>query len=328
VEDDMTWEPLAAPTSAGSIDCILATIQSFLARISMQRYGHTVSLWLFFAACGVTELCISFLICTPLERLWPLTNWPKRNPIAADVTYVFFVRIVLFPLIAYFEYNWLRTILNGFLRSHGITPLSLPTLLPFFASVPAIVFILNFAILDLADYWRHRLSHRYGWWYGIHSLHHAEDQLTFWSDDRSHILEDAITYIWLITVGLTIGVPSLQFPFLILCFRLLGSMSHANTRVNYGWLGDHIFISPRFHRTHHALRAAGRRSCNFGTALSLWDTLFGTAKFHDNTVETGDAGAEPAMVTGSWGAQQAAGFRRMVRLARRRKKVPAIRTSS
>lgn len=281
---------------------------------------QAASLWVFFAACGLTELAISFLICTPLERFWPLTRWPNRNPIAADVIYALFVRIVLFPLVAYFEFNWLRQIFDGFLRAHSIPPPSIPG--------PSVaVFIANFAILDLTDYWRHRVSHRIGWWYGIHSLHHAEEQLTFWSDDRSHVLEDAITYAWLITMGLAIGVPSMQFPFLILCFRLLGSISHANTRVGYGWLGEHIFISPQFHRTHHALRAAGRRSCNFGTALSLWDICFGTAKFRDYTVETGDAGAEPALVNGSWGAQQLAGFRRMVRLARRRKKVPAMRTA-
>ena len=324
----MMWTAHISLLSATSIDCVVGSIQSFLIRIGLQRHDHAASLWLFFAGCGVAELCISFLICTPLERFWPLTSWPKRNPIAADVTYAFFVRIVLFPLIAYFEYNWLHNCLNAFLLAHSITPLSLPTLVPFLATWPAVVFLINFATLDLADYWRHRLSHRYGWWYGIHSLHHAEDQLTFWSDDRSHLLEDAITYIWLITMGLAIGVPSLQFPFLILCFRLLGSMSHSNTRISYSWLGDHVFVSPRFHRTHHALRAAGRRSCNFGTALSLWDILFYTAKFHDNTVETGDAGAEPAMVTGSWGEQQAAGFRRMIRLARRRRKVSATGTAS
>lgn len=152
--------------------------------------------------------------------------------------------------------------------------------------------------------------------------------MTFWSDERSHVLEDAITYLWLIAVGLLIGVPSFQFPFVILGFRFVGSLAHSNTRISYGWLGDHIFISPRFHRTHHALKAAGRRSCNFGTALSWWDILFGTAKFQDNTVETGDAGAEPAMVTGSWAAQQAAGFRRMARLARRGRKAHAPRATS
>ena len=326
VEDDMMWALHTSPAMGMGVDCILGSIQSFLAKLSFGHYDRAASLWIFFAACGLAELCISFLICTPLERFRPLTSWPKRNSIAADVAYAFFVRIVLFPLVAFFEYDWLRLTLDGFLRAHAITTPSLFGALPLLASWPAVAFILNFAVLDLADYWRHRLSHRVGWWYGIHSLHHAEEQMTFWSDDRSHVLEDAITYVWLIAVGLAIGIPSTQFPFLILCFRLLGSMAHANTRVSYGWLGNHIFISPQFHRTHHALRAAGRRSSNFGTALSVWDILFSTARFEDNTVETGDAGAEQALVKGSWGAQQAAGFRRMLRLARRGSKVPAIRT--
>jgi sterol desaturase/sphingolipid hydroxylase (fatty acid hydroxylase superfamily) len=290
--------------------------------------GHTVALWLFFAGCGVLELCISILICTLIERFWPLTHWPRRNPIAADVTYAFFVRIVLFPLVAYFEFSWLQQQFAGFLRAHSIAPLSVTMLFPALASWPALVFFANFAILDLSDYWRHRFSHRYGWWYGVHSVHHAEDQMTFWSDERSHILEDTITYVWLIAVGLAIGVSAFQFPFLILCFRLVGSMAHANTSISYGWLGDRILIAPRFHRTHHALKAAGRRSCNFGTALSWWDQIFGTAKFQDHTVETGDAGAEPAMFKGSWAEQQAAGFRRMVRLARRGRKAHAARAIS
>lgn len=324
----MTWGPCVDLWTALSVDCILGFIHSFLTRLGLQQNAHVVSLWLFFATCGITQLLLSFLICTPLERIRPLTYWTKRNSITADVAYALFVRIVLFPLVAYFEFAWLQQRLNEFLLAHSLPRPSLAGLLPWLAGWPAALFVMNFIVLDCADYWRHRLSHRYGWWYGIHSLHHAEDQMTFWSDERSHVLEDAITYVWLIAAGLAIGVPSMQFPFLILCFRFIGSMAHLNTRVSYGWLGNHIFVSPRFHRTHHALRAAGRRSCNFGTALSWWDILFGTAKFRDNTVETGDAGAEPAMVSGSWGEQQAAGFRRMVRLARRSKKAPAVGTAS
>jgi sterol desaturase/sphingolipid hydroxylase (fatty acid hydroxylase superfamily) len=324
----MCWASHAGPSGAVIIDSAINFIQSCLATSGLTQQSHTLALWLFFAACGVLELCISILICTPIEQMWPLTSWPERNPIAADVSYAFFVRIVLFPLVAFFEFSWLRQQLDGFLSAHAITQPSLTTLIPALASLPALVFFANFAILDCADYWKHRLSHRYGWWYGIHSVHHAEDQLTFWSDERSHILEDTITYLWLIAVGLAIGISSFQFPFLILGLRFVASMAHSNTRISYGWLGDHIFISPRFHRTHHALKAAGRRSCNFGTALSWWDQIFGTAKFNDSTIETGDAGAEPAMVTGSWAAQQAAGFRRMVRLARRAKKSSAAKVAS
>ena len=324
----MSWISHAGATGTTLIDCAVTLIQSFLSGIGVAQHTHTVAIWLFFAGCGVLQLCLSFLICTPIEQFWPLAGWPRRNPIAADVAYAFFVRLVLFPLVAFVEYSFLRQQLDRFFLAHSITTPSLIVLVPALASWPLLVFFINFAILDLSDYWRHRLSHRYGWWYGVHSVHHAENQMTFWSDERSHVLEDTITYVWLIVVGLLIGVPSFQFPFIILGFRFVGSMAHSNTRISYGWLGDRIFISPRFHRTHHALKAAGRRSCNFGTALSWWDVLFGTAKFHDNTVETGDAGAEPAMVTGSWGEQQAAGFRRMIRLARRTGKAHAPRVTS
>ena len=323
----MFWASHAVPTGAATIDWALYFIQPLVARFGLVHQGHVLALWLFFAACGVLELCIGILICTPVEHFWPLTSWPERNPIAADVAYALFVRVVLFPLVTYFEFSWLRQQLDGFLAAHGFIVPSLALLIPGLASWPVVGFLVNFAILDCADYWKHRLSHRYGWWYGVHSVHHAEEQLTFWSDERSHVLEDAITYVWLIVVGLAIGVPSFQFPFLILCMRLVGSLAHSNTRISYGWLGDRVFVSPRFHRTHHALKAAGRRSTNFGTALSWWDQIFGTAKFHDHTIETGDAGAERAMVTGSWGEQQAAGLRRMVRLARRGRKTPTPRTT-
>lgn len=310
------------------LQCALNSIQSMLSAHAVTKYNHPIALWILFAACGVTELCISFTFCTPIECIRPLTRWEKRNPIAPDILYAFFVRTVLFPLIAFFEYDWLHRHIAGTLSDLGFAQPSFAALVPALQTWPVITFALNFVILDLADYWRHRLSHRLGWWYGVHSLHHAEDQMTFWSDDRSHILEDAITYVWLIAVGLAIGVPSLQFPFLILTFRLLGSVSHANTTIGYGWLGNHILVSPRFHRTHHALKAAGRRSCNYGTALSLWDVAFGTARFNDDTVETGDAGAEPALVHGSWVEQQRAGFRRMMRLARRKRSSVTTRSAA
>ncbi len=201
---------------------------------------------------------------------------------------------------AFFEYSWLRQRVDGFFLAHSIPPPSLTTLVSASALWPLSAFFMNFAILDLSDYWRHRLSHTYGWWYGVHSVHHAEDQMTFWSDERSHVLEDTITYIWLIMVGLLIGVPSFSSHLSFSDSDLWGAW-RIPTRASAmdGWRPRLYIakISPNASR----IEAAGRRSCNFGTALSWWDILFGTAKFHDTTVETGDAGAEAAMVTGSWG---------------------------
>jgi sterol desaturase/sphingolipid hydroxylase (fatty acid hydroxylase superfamily) len=100
----------------------------------------------------------------------------------------------------------------------------------------------------------------------------------------------------------------------VLVLRFIESLSHANVRLSFGWLGDRLVVSPRFHRLHHAIRAAGRRSCNYGSVLPWWDMLFGTADFSDEYASTGDPSAEEAMATGNYLAQQWAGLRRLAGL--------------
>jgi sterol desaturase/sphingolipid hydroxylase (fatty acid hydroxylase superfamily) len=165
--------------------------------------------------------------------------------------------------------------------------------------------------LDCADYWRHRVSHMIGWWWALHSVHHAQRQMTFWSDDRNHLLDDTIAFLWFGVIALAIGVPPLQFPLLVLVLRFVESLSHANARVSFGWLGERLLVSPRFHRAHHGVLAHGRRSCNYGAVLPWWDVLFGTADFSSEYVPTGDPTAEEALATGSWFAQQRSGLRRL-----------------
>ena len=174
-------------------------------------------------------------------------------------------------------------------------------------------------ILDLSEYWRHRLSHMFRWWWALHSLHHAQRQMTFWSDDRNHLLDDLIAFVWFGVIALAIGVPPLQFPLLVLLLRFLESLSHANVRLSFGWLGERFLISPRFHRAHHGVLAAGQRSCNYGAVLPWWDMMFGTADFSREYVRTGDPSGEEALASGTYWQQQWAGLRRFGRTFRRRR---------
>ena len=138
--------------------------------------------------------------------------------------------------------------------------------------------------------------------------------MTFWSDDRNHVLDETMSLLWFGIVALAIGVPPLQFPLLVLVLRFVESLSHANARLSFGAVGERLLISPRFHRAHHGVLAAGQRSCNYGAVLPWWDMLFGTADFSRDHVRTGDPSGEEAMATGSWTAQQRAGLRRMTRV--------------
>jgi sterol desaturase/sphingolipid hydroxylase (fatty acid hydroxylase superfamily) len=195
------------------------------------------------------------------------------------------------------------------MADHGWVPPMLETLFPALLGHPVLTFLCYAAILDCADYWRHRLSHRFRWWWALHALHHAQRQMTFWSDDRNHLLDDLIAFLLFGVVALAIGVPPLQFPVLVLLLRFVESLSHANARISFGWLGDRLLVSPRFHRAHHGVLAAGQRSCNYGAVLPWWDMLFGTADFARAYAPTGVPGAETALHSGTYLRQQWAGLR-------------------
>ena len=268
--------------------------------------------WALFAVYGVAQVALMFAICMPLERWRPIEHWPNQKAVVVDVIYTLISRVGLLPLVTFVLFYKLQENLNGFLTDHGWVPPTLERLLPFLLGHQILTFVLYAIILDFTDYWRHRLSHVFDWWYSLHALHHAQRQMTFWSDNRNHLLDDLFAFIWFTAIALLIGIPPMQFPLIILLLRLLESMSHANARVHFGWLGERLLISPRFHRAHHGVLAAGQRSCNYGAIFPFWDILFRTADFSRAYVETGDPTASTAMVSGSWAAQQVAGLRRLV----------------
>jgi sterol desaturase/sphingolipid hydroxylase (fatty acid hydroxylase superfamily) len=275
--------------------------------------------WALFAVYGAAQVVVTFAICLPLERWRPVERWPDQRAVAVDVLYTILSRVGFLPLVTFVLFYQLQVALNGFLTDHGIIPPTLEGFFPALLGHQVLTFALYVVILDCADYWRHRLSHQFRWWWALHSLHHAQKQMTFWSDDRNHLLDDIIGFVWFTVVALGIGIPPLQFPLLVLLLRLLESLSHANARISFGWLGERLLISPRFHRAHHGVLAAGQRSCNYGAILPWWDMLFGTADFSRAYVETGDPSAEPALVSGSYLQQQRAGLRRMLRRPARRR---------
>ncbi len=270
--------------------------------------------WALFAVYGAAQVVLTFAICMPLEHWRPVERWPDARAVTVDILYTFFSRVGLLPLVTFVLFYQAQVALNGFLADQGWVPPTLERLFPFLLGRPVLTFCLYVVILDFSDYWRHRLSHVFGWWYALHALHHAQRQMTFWSDDRNHLLDEIIAFAWFTAVALLIGIPPMQFPLLVLLLRLLESLSHANVRLSFGWIGERLLVSPRFHRAHHGTTASGRQSVNYGAILPWWDMLFRTADFSPTYVPTGDPTAEEALATGSYAAQQWAGLRRMLRI--------------
>jgi sterol desaturase/sphingolipid hydroxylase (fatty acid hydroxylase superfamily) len=269
--------------------------------------------WALFAVYGAVQVAVTFAVCLPLEWWRPVERWPNSKAVWVDVAYTMVSRIGVLPFVTFVLFYRAQVEVNGMLADHGWVPPTLERLFPVLLGEQTLTFVLYAIILDAAEYCRHYLSHQFRWWWALHSLHHAQRQMTFWSDDRNHLLDDLIAFIWFGCIALLIGVPPLQFPLLVLVLRFLESLSHANVRLSFGWLGDRLLISPRFHRAHHGVLAAGQRSCNYGAVLPWWDMLLRTADFSRGPVETGDPSGDEVLATGSYVQQQWAGLRRFAR---------------
>jgi len=269
--------------------------------------------WALFAVYGAVQVILTFALCLPLEHWRPVERWPSQQAVWVDAVYTVISRVGVLPLVTFVLFYRTQVAVNGYLADQGWVPPTLEGFFPFLLGRQVLAFILYAIMLDFADYWRHRISHQFRWWWALHSLHHAQRQMTFWSDDRNHILDDTIAFLWFGVIALLIGVPPLQFPLLVLVLRFIESLSHANVRLSFGWLGERLLISPRFHRAHHGILAAGQTSCNYGAVFPWWDMLLGTADFSRDFPPTGDPSGEEALATGSYWEQQWAGLRRFGR---------------
>src|SRR5262249_60994675 len=113
------------------------------------------------------------------------------------------------------------------------TPPSREDLAPGWTARPLLALLVSLAAPVHAKYARHRLQHRFSWWWALHSVHHSQRQLSFWADDRNHLLDVVIADLWRAAVALAIGVPGRQFVAVVLLNRRLESLAHPNVRFRF-----------------------------------------------------------------------------------------------
>ena len=271
---------------------------------------------------GVLEIAVLYAILRPLEARVPAEHWSDRRQVGVDVLYTMLYRLGIVPLAFFFLLTPVVDGAEGALRLAGVPTFNLEDLVPGLAASPVAAFVVYLVVLDLADYWRHRLQHRFEWWWSLHALHHSQRQMSFWTDNRNHLLDDLIGSLWFAGIALVIGVPPGQFLLIVIATRMIESFSHANVRIWFGALGERLLVSPRFHRRHHAIgfgHEGAARGCNFAVLFPVWDVIFRTADF----VKSFDAtGIRDQLAGARYGErfweQQWLGLKRMARALRAR----------
>lgn len=148
---------------------------------------------------------------------------------------------------------------------------------------------LAFVAGDLALYGTHRLFHAVPLLWRSHRLHHAPAVLTPLTAFRFWPWEQAVHLSGnMLAQGLALGLTAGLFGAGISALTLLGvnvfvlawglafaHLRHSPVPMPFprrlsGWL-----ISPHMHQLHHSA-APAHRDRNFGTALAVWDRMFGT----------------------------------------------------
>lgn len=205
-----------------------------------------------------------------IERLWPAVPTQRvwRRGTVTDLALSFLNPMVVTPITS-LVIAWS---VNAFLSIVGYDYLdgarARVGALPFWAQMVA-----GLLLADFCSYWKHRLFHSALLW-PIHAVHHSAEEVDWLTNERDHPLQLLATYLAVIVPLVLAGFGDEVIALQAMLRRAYSLYTHANVRWSYGPL-DRIFVSPSFHRWHHASDAemAGR---NFAVFFSFFDVLFGS----------------------------------------------------
>lgn len=142
---------------------------------------------------------------------------------------------------------------------------------------------------DFCKYWAHRIHHEWKILWPFHAVHHSADVLTPLTVMRAHPVETIIRN--LLISGLVGVVQALILVLLVgridlvtiaganalyFLFNALGSnLRHSHIWLSYGYVLEHILISPAQHQVHHSVEVK-HHDKNYGSIFALWDWMFRT----------------------------------------------------
>jgi sterol desaturase/sphingolipid hydroxylase (fatty acid hydroxylase superfamily) len=238
---------------------------------------------------GAIEITVLAIVLGSLEKWRPLESQAGADK-RVDVIYTLLQRLGFVPLLMFVLLTPLIGGIDGWLRMNDIIPWKLEDALPTLNDSQLLSLLVYLVILDFVAYWLHRWQHRVTFWWALHSLHHSQRNMTFWTDNRNHLLDDVLINGIFALVALLIGVPPAAFVTIVVATRVVESLAHANLKLGFGRIGNNLLVSPQFHRVHHAIGAGHEgpvRGCNFAVLFPAWDVLFGTANFEDTYPPTG-----------------------------------------
>ena len=135
--------------------------------------------------------------------------------------------------------------------------------------------VLSFLLIDLCQYWVHRLHHKISYLWRLHRLHHSDQDVDALTTFLHHPIEYLTTFLFSIILFILFDIPMIVLVLYSIIFSVHAAFSHTTLKINRtfeNYLG-YVIVTPSIHRLHHAL-AFKESNSNFGQVFSFWDRLF------------------------------------------------------
>jgi sterol desaturase/sphingolipid hydroxylase (fatty acid hydroxylase superfamily) len=150
---------------------------------------------------------------------------------------------------------------------------------------------LALALLELPNYWIHRLEHTRPLLWRLHAVHHSAERMYWWNFNRQHPLDNLLTALLSVAGVVLLGAGEAPLTLAAAFVTANGMLQHCNADLRTGAL-DLAFATPRVHRWHHSRRPE-EALANYGGALTLWDHVFRTRRFPKDAAPPEDVGLAP-----------------------------------
>jgi len=138
---------------------------------------------------------------------------------------------------------------------------------------PALGWTVAFVGVDFTYYWWHRASHRVGFLWAAHVVHHQSEDYNFAVALRQAVLTPITSLPFSLPLAL-LGVPPVAYVTAEALSTLYQFWIHTELVDKLGPL-ESVINTPSHHRVHHA-RNPRYLDRNYGAVLIIWDRLFGT----------------------------------------------------
>lgn len=206
-----------------------------------------------------------------------------KDDVMVEVVNTFFLVVVTKPLVVFTAISLLKFIFPFY--ENALSEVNFFILL--------IVFLL---VDDFLQYWYHRKAHEIKWLWMLHRPHHTATEMGYLVSYRESVFYFILMpNIWWLGIFAFLG-GGLAVAMGIVLKQLVIISSHSLVAWDKKMYGnkylkpivlflERIFITPAFHHGHHAVSiedGIGNPNGNFGNMFSIWDQMFGSAKFaHD-----------------------------------------------